>query len=73
MRKKTTVAVPAELMKDVKEYLVDIEDYDAGDLLQDCFYYAMEHLDNFEEYAEIYEEEGSEEEETEEEAESEED
>ena len=56
----------------MKEYLVDIEGMTLGDLVDNAVCFAMENLDDFEEFAEIGETEGAESEEEETESEEEE-
>ena len=60
------IKVSSEVHKAMKQYLLDIEDMSLGDLVEDAFSFAIEKLDDFEEFAEIGEtEEESEEEEEE--------
>lgn len=56
----TTVAIRASLANDLKNYLVDIDDYTLGELIEDCVYFALvEHLKEFEVYAGVYDDEES--------------
>jgi len=67
------IKISSEAHKAMKEYLVDIDSYTLGQLIEDALQYAMENLEDFEEHAGIEadeetedEEAGSEEEEEEE-------
>lgn len=67
-----TVLISSECHKAIKQYLVDVENYDIGDFIEDAVFFAMDHLDEFEEVVGIEdEEEGENEEEGETETEKE--
>jgi hypothetical protein len=64
------VWISSECHKAIKQYLVDVENYDIGDFIEDAVFFAMDHLDEFEEVVGIEaesEDEGESEEEKEEE------
>ena len=52
-----TVNITSDCLRAMKQYLVDFDDYDQDDFLADCVSFCMEHVDEFEDYAEEEEEE----------------
>ncbi|MCJ7482472.1 MAG: hypothetical protein MUO31_05850 [Thermodesulfovibrionales bacterium] len=52
-----TVIVSSECHKAIKQYLVDISGYDIGELIEDAVFFAMDHLEEFEEVVGIEDEE----------------
>ena len=66
------IKVSSEVHQAMKQYLLDVEDMSLGDLVEEAFSFAIENLDDFEEFAEIGETEEDTEEDTEEESEDEE-
>jgi hypothetical protein len=68
MVKMPWIKVSSEVHKAMKQYLLDIEGMSLGDLVGNAFAFAIENLNDFEEFAEIGE---TEEEDTDEEGESE--
>lgn len=59
------VKIDSEAHKAMKEYLVDIEGINLGDLVEAAFEYAMQNIKDFEDFLELDAEEGEEEGETE--------
>ena len=64
------IVVSKDLLKAIKEYLVDVEGLTIGQFVEEAIFFAFEHLKEFEEYLGLEEEEVASEEETEEEEES---
>jgi hypothetical protein len=66
MVKMPWIKVSSEVHNAMKQYLLDIEGMSLGDLVEDAFSFAIENLNDFEEFAEIgeMEEADTEEEET---------
>lgn len=60
------IKILSELHKAMKEYLIDIEGYSLGNLVNDAVCFAMNNLDDFEEFAGISETEEADTEEEEE-------
>ena len=55
MVKTPWIKILSELHKAMKEYLIDIEGYSLGDLVNDAVCFAMNNLGDFEEFAGISE------------------
>jgi len=53
MVKMPWIKVSSEAHKDMKQYLVDIEDLSLGELVEACYEYAMQNLKDFEAFLEL--------------------
>lgn len=49
------IKISSEVHKDMKQYLVDINDVNLGDLVEASFQFCMENLESFEKFIELEE------------------
>jgi len=66
------VKISSEAHKDMKQYLVDVDGLNLGELVESAFEFCMENLEEFEKFLELEEPEGTEKDKEEKEGESEE-